>query len=266
MKKVFIILFSSLLILNSCKENEKAQEDNKTDLVLEDEVNKSNDLAEFYVHRCNKKFESGDYKGAILDCTTAIEINPIYPKAYFIRAQSKSNLDDYEGAISDYSKTLEAKNEQIIELHQLQEPFNPNYSQDDDTNLRKKLGDIYEDIPNTKILKGIAIIYTNRGIDKKDSGDYKGAISDYTKAIEFNPNNSDAYFFRGFLKRKFKQYKAAISDLDKAIEINPDDMSAYVLRSASKASLGDKNSACKDARKAKALGADIPALIKEFCN
>ena len=44
MRKIFILLVSTLLILSSCKENVKAQVDDKTDIVQEDEVNNLNDL------------------------------------------------------------------------------------------------------------------------------------------------------------------------------------------------------------------------------
>ncbi len=38
------------------------------------------------------------------------------------------------------------------------------------------------------------------GDQKYDSGDYQGAISDYTSAIQINPNYADAYNNRGNAK------------------------------------------------------------------
>ena len=35
--------------------------------------------------------------------------------------------------------------------------------------------------------------YFNRAFEKGEKGDYYGAISDYTKAIEINPNDEIAY-------------------------------------------------------------------------
>ena len=43
--------------------------------------------------------------------------------------------------------------------------------------------------------------YFNSGYDKAEAKDYYGAISDFTKAIEINPNDADAYNNRGISKR-----------------------------------------------------------------
>ena len=134
-----------------------------------------------------------------------------------------------------------------------------------------------------------AIFYFNRAIDKRDEGDYYGAISDYNKAIEINPNYAFAYYNRGnikgrdledysgalsdlnqaieidpnydqmyisrcLVKDRLKDYYGAISDCNKAIEINPKDAQAYINRGVSKFRIGDKKGACFDARQGKSLG------------
>ena len=43
--------------------------------------------------------------------------------------------------------------------------------------------------------------HLNRGLIKEKEGDFEGAIIDYTKAIEVDPNNAQAYFNRGNVKR-----------------------------------------------------------------
>ena len=39
-----------------------------------------------------------------------------------------------------------------------------------------------------------AEFYFNRALDKDERGDYYGAIADYTKAIDINPRDANAYY------------------------------------------------------------------------
>jgi tetratricopeptide (TPR) repeat protein len=39
--------------------------------------------------------------------------------------------------------------------------------------------------------------YINMAENKAALEDYRGAIIDYTKAIELDPNNANAYYYRG---------------------------------------------------------------------
>ena len=76
--------------------------------------------------------------------------------------------------------------------------------------------------------------YFNSGSDKHNLKDYNGAISDYNKAIEINPNLADAYLNRGVSKDELKDFNGAISDYNKAIEINPNLAVAYYNRGVQK--------------------------------
>ena len=51
-----------------------------------------------------------------------------------------------------------------------------------------------------------------QGYTKGKLGDLYGAITDYTKAIEINPNSFVAYNNRGLSKLQLKDYKGAIAD------------------------------------------------------
>jgi tetratricopeptide (TPR) repeat protein len=92
--------------------------------------------------------------------------------------------------------------------------------------------------------------YLNRGVSKTYLSDHSGAIVDYSKAIEINPNFGLAYYNRGLSKRHLKDYNGAIVDYGKAIELKPKYVSAYVSRGASKAFLKDYNGAIADYSKA----------------
>ena len=72
------------------------------------------------------------------------------------------------------------------------------------------------------------------GYVKDELGDHKGAISDYTKAIQLKPDFADAYYNRGVAKGNLGQYSDAITDYDKMIQLNPDDALAYNNRGLAK--------------------------------
>lgn len=39
------------------------------------------------------------------------------------------------------------------------------------------------------------------GVDKSEAGDYRGALIEFNKAIDMDPNNARAYQYRGVAKR-----------------------------------------------------------------
>ena len=59
------------------------------------------------------------------------------------------------------------------------------------------------------------------GVEKYDKGDYQGAISDFSMAIEIEPQFAAAYSNRGLSKTELKDYQGSISDYDKALELDP---------------------------------------------
>ncbi|MFM6690497.1 MAG: tetratricopeptide repeat-containing serine protease family protein, partial [Microcystis panniformis] len=72
--------------------------------------------------------------------------------------------------------------------------------------------------------------YYNRGLLYSDLQKYDLALSDYSKAIELNPNDADAYYNRGILYRRQQKYELALDDYNQAIELNPNDADAYYNR------------------------------------
>ena len=106
----------------------------------------------------------------------------------------------------------------------------------------------------------------NSGVDKYKQGDCQGAIADYTKAIEINPQDVGAYTNRGLAKDDLEDYEGAIADYDKVIEINPKLADAYRMRGVDKELIGDLKGACSDWRKAADFGLTEPAKwVKKQC-
>jgi len=69
-----------------------------------------------------------------------------------------------------------------------------------------------------------------------------------------------------FVKGKAKDFRGAIADYTKAIEIRPNYINAYFDRGLAKLNLGQKDSGCLDLSKAGELGhEEAYNLIKDFC-
>ena len=62
-----------------------------------------------FYKRGTRKFDVGDYQGAIDDYSKAIELDPENPEIYIKRGHAKyrSPMSDLHGANDDYSKALE---------------------------------------------------------------------------------------------------------------------------------------------------------------
>ena len=72
--------------------------------------------------------------------------------------------------------------------------------------------------------------YFDRAYDKAQKGDYYGAISDFTKAIEINPTYKSAYKNRGIAKKKIGDLKGACSDWRQTVFLFPNDDAAKWVR------------------------------------
>jgi tetratricopeptide (TPR) repeat protein len=95
------------------------------------------------------------------------------------------------------------------------------------------------------------LYYYNRGVSKDKLNNFYGAMEDFSKAIELNPDYSPAYVNRGNIKDYFlKDYYGSISDHSRAIEIDPDYVLAYINRGVSKGNLKDFYGSITDLDKA----------------
>ena len=88
--------------------------------------------------------------------------------------------------------------------------------------------------------------YYNRGLAKVNLGQHSAAIADYDTAISRRPNKVDAYVNRGVAKDNLGRHFAAISDFDIAIRLEPDAADAYYNRGVAKVNLGQHSAAIAD--------------------
>jgi len=105
-----------------------------------------------------------------------------------------------------------------------------------------------------------------RGYQRFVRKDYQSAIQIYTRLLEINPENVEAYAYRGLCRYHLNDFEGAIIDFNKSIVYQPDYAEVYNLRGVARGELGDKTGACEDWKKSFELGFKGSfMLIKEFC-
>lgn len=92
--------------------------------------------------------------------------------------------------------------------------------------------------------------YLKRGLAYVKKGNYNQAISDYTKAIEIIPDYIEYYYNRGLIYEKQGNFTQAISDFTKAIEIEPESAKPHYARGLIYEQQGNLTQAISDYTKA----------------
>ena len=170
--------------------------------------------AEDYIDRAESKYDAGDFYGAIADYTKVIELEPSESSEIYLEIGIiKDELNDQYGAIADFSKAIE---------------LDPNN---------------YE-------------AYYEIGLTKYVLEDFKGALADINFYLGLNLPLPGPYIYyvRGDIKAELNDQYGAIADFSKAIELDPNYADAFLLRGLSKYELGDTRGCCSDFIKASKLG------------
>ena len=74
---------------------------------------------------------------------------------------------------------------------------------------------------------------------------FEEAEETLTKAIKYDKNNFEAYYYRGCAKVNEKRYQDAIADFEKAVKIKPDYADAYFNMGRSYYLLNNEEKACE---------------------
>jgi tetratricopeptide (TPR) repeat protein len=91
-----------------------------------------------------------------------------------------------------------------------------------------------------------AEVYISRGRARYNLQDYQGAIADYNQSIRLKPHFSGAFFGRGQSRFYLKDYQGAIADYDQAIRMAPSFAMAYAGRGEVRLRLQDYQGAVAD--------------------
>jgi tetratricopeptide (TPR) repeat protein len=109
--------------------------------------------------------------------------------------------------------------------------------------------------------------YFYRGLAKAQQDNLKGAIRDFSYAIDLDEMNIDYYFKRATAEYHLEDWKDAISDFSQVIKLDESQSLAYYHRAYCYQNIGNYIGACRDLKVAAHKG--LPAAVKTFkksCN
>ena len=75
-------------------------------------------------------------------------------------------------------------------------------------------------------------------------GDFEEAEKNFTKAIKYDKNNPELYYYRACAKFNATNYQDAIADFEKAIELKPDYADAYFSLGRTYSCMHDTDMSC----------------------
>jgi tetratricopeptide (TPR) repeat protein len=159
------------------------------------------------------KFQLKDYRGAIVDFTKAIELNPEYIEAYYSRAICESKLGKSEKALADFNIVTELnpghKNAVFNRAYYVKQQSGDYKSAVEDYNLYLELNRDGEN----------AFTYNNLGYCKFMLHDTLGALKDVKISIQLDSTNSLAYKNRAEVYLSMDSISKACKDLEKSLKL-----------------------------------------------
>lgn len=105
--------------------------------------------------------------------------------------------------------------------------------------------------------------YVFRGLSHYNIGNYAAAIEDLNMALKFNPTNYEIYCYKGQVHLKAKKFDLAKECSLKAIELNRSNGEAYGIKGICEYKAGNFSLAIKDLEEASKL--NYKSLPTEFC-
>jgi tetratricopeptide (TPR) repeat protein len=105
--------------------------------------------------------------------------------------------------------------------------------------------------------------YFGRGLAYSLDRQYGLAVNDYSKAIELKSDYADAYENRGTVKYRMGLFQGAVDDFTKAIELKPNYALSYENRAWADYSLKDYDNAWRDIHMCRQRGGNPDATLIE---
>ena len=174
----------------------------------------------------------GKYDQAVKMYTEALKYSN-YHSYYAARGDAYAKLQEYKLAMADYDRALELSPNDPEYLHRKAQAITSQNRFIDAQKMKRQSNqaDTYDDWPpkkSSKVENEQAIKHAQKGNDFMNAGQYGQAISEYTEAIRFLPDEYVLYHNRALCYLQSNNEEGALQDFLHAIERKRDDIDAYI--------------------------------------
>lgn len=170
-----------------------------------------------------KRYQSGDYKGAVASFTKSIQSNPSNAIAYYNRSQAEVELQEYDAALRDARKFQQLEPQDIDGINQVSYLLEV-------TEDFKGLIDWSNQMLNSSDNEVVSNAHYYLGVAYNGLKDYDKALPELTKVLAAKPKDVDALFARGCVYVNLNKYDEAINDLTLHLSLDNKHVNAYFWR------------------------------------
>ena len=184
-----------------------------------------------------------DYSKALNDLNEAIELNPTLWKAYGFKGVILSNKEGYAKGLDNLDIAIRGGEENTI--FYLYRGISSYILDQHD----KGMSDLSKYIANPgyqSTLDERYLAYLYRGMLNLDIGEINESLVDFSDAISFNPDRSEAFVYRGNAYQLLEKPQSALIDLDMALALGSNNYAIYFFRGQSFLKLKNFNKAIED--------------------
>jgi tetratricopeptide (TPR) repeat protein len=192
----------------------------------------------YYSRRADLFASQGDSEGELADYTKAIELDPTYGEAYFVRGQLLMFRKQYQFALHDFNQAIALKVRKIYCAYYFRGIVYARMEQ-----WQASLADfatciqMSADSPEPYLHRAEILL----GLEQPQA-----ALAEYAALLAHDSNHVRALFERADVLMSLEQYKAALSDYDRLISLAPSEPEPYFLRGVAYHRLGEHQAAMQN--------------------
>ena len=192
--------------------------------------------------RADEHYDNGEDEEAIAELSNAIDLDPGFDEAYYLRGVIYRGIDRIDLALADFTQAIRI-NPDNAKVHGFR-----GKTKMEDGDLDGALKDLNEAL-RLKPRDRDNFYLTWRGEAKRQGDDLDGALKDLNEAVGLKPDYAPAYISRIRVYGMEGQWDMAIADCNTAIKLKPEDPEGYYLRGGCYKETGQRELAIQDFNK-----------------